>query len=401
MRCGTRIAATPGQLGDTLGVRMLKCQNGAIVRGSHPAYEGTHVDGPSLSIPRPPGLGQPGLDLGNLVENLGLTAWFYDTWYRYLGGLRELGIHDLLGEPIALEDPAWWRQIITQVAHRQGIGAEMAEGLARFYDKHQIGPRYLAEFVESAGSRGHGWHRDGRAMEAHPSPFWEHSALLYAVSTRDVTPSTHGFFFLNQLYGFPSTPKTPNEIGQTVLDLAERLYGSAEVIQPGMSAVETGVIWHQHRAVIKDALGLCDWIYPILRRTCNTREEMDRALSSGVDAMIGDPAAEARLLAACTGNEVDIKTLEQPMAERIVNLERLVDLRFFGRTRALDEAVIDHYQWAEKTDGTRLSADANEFRALLDRFYAARGWDAQGVPSVHKLEALGIPWNQSAQVRTC
>ena len=106
----------------------------------------------------------------------------------------------------------------------------MAEDLPRFYEKHGIGPSYLAEFVASKGSRGHGWHRDGRAMERHPSPFWEYSALLYAVSTRDVTPSTHGFFFLNGLYGYPDAPKRTPEILESLQALAEKVYGSREAV---------------------------------------------------------------------------------------------------------------------------------------------------------------------------
>jgi aldehyde:ferredoxin oxidoreductase len=390
MKCGTRIATTPSKLPSASRVRMLKCQNGAFMRGSHAAYEGVHVDGSHLVVPRPPGLGEVGLDLGNMIEDLGMTAWFYDSWYRYLGGLRGIGIHDLEGYPIELESPEWWRNFMTCVAHREGIGDDIAEGLARFYDKHAIGPRYLAEFIESSGSRGHGWHREGRAMEPHPSPFWEHSALLYATSTRDVTASTHGFFFLNSLYGYPKAPVSAQEIPQTLLDLSERLYGSRETMQPGIAGVEHGVLWHQHRAIIKDSLGLCDWIFPILRRTQSTQKALSEALHDGLDAVFGDPAAEADLYAACTGIEMDIATMERPVAERIVTLERLLDVRNFGRSRADDEAVIPHYQWSDKTDGTHLSSDAAEFRALLDRYYTLRGWDGDGIPTEDKLRELGL-----------
>jgi len=52
--------------------------------------------------------------------------------------------------------------------------------------------------------------------------------------------------------------------------------------------------------------------------------------------------------------------------------------------------VIDHYQWSEKTDGTRVGADAAEFRRLLERYYASRGWDEKGLPTDATLEALGL-----------
>ena len=105
----------------------------------------------------------------------------------------------------------------------------------------------------------------------------------------------------------------------------------------------------------------------------------------------GDIAAEARLYHPCTGIDLSIAKMERPIAERIVNLERCIEVRNNGRCRKDDEAVIPHYQWPEKTDGTHLSADAHEFRALLDRYYDLRGWDRQtGWPTREKLEELGL-----------
>ena len=312
-------------------------------------------------------------------------------WYRYLGGLKELGIDNLAGEPVKLDDPVWWRDLMIKIAHREGIGNDIAEGLPRFYDKHNIGPRYLADFVASKGSRGHGWHREGRAMERHPSPFWEYSALLYAVSTRDVTPSTHGFFFLNPLYGYPDAPKPESEIPESLQELAEKVYGSREAIFPGDTYIEHVTRWHQHRAIIKDSLGLCDFIFPVIRRNHESWEAMRTAINMGGDQIYGDVAAESKLYRVCTGIDIDISEMESPIAERIVNLERALDVRNYGRNREIDEAVIPHYQWGEKTDGTHLSSDANEFRALLDRFYDLRGWDKKtGAPTQEKLKALGL-----------
>ncbi len=391
VRCGVRIGFPPGENGSAATPRMLKCQNSAFVRGSHPAYDGVSTRGERLRIPHPPGLGETGMDLGNLIDDRGLTAWFYDTWYRYLGGLRALGMPDLLGAPVDLDDPAWWRDMIARVAYRDGIGDDMAEGLARFYEKQRIGPRYLVEFIESAGSRGHGWHRDGRAMERQPSPFWEHAALLYAVSTRDVSPSTHGFFFLNREYGYPSAPVDPSHIAPSLLELAERIYGSAKAVVPGDDRVEHVTVWHQHRAIIKDSLGLCDFVFPLIQRTQESQDAMDEARRIGGDRFYGDVSAEALMYGACTGLDADIAEMESPIAERIVNLERLVDVRNFGRCREIDETVISHFQWPEKTDSTHLSADAEEFRALLGRYYDLRGWDRQtGIPTPERLRELEL-----------
>ena len=224
-------------------------------------------------------------------------------------------------------------------------------------------------------------------MEAHPSPFWEYGALLYAVSTRDVTPSTHSFFFLNHLYGYPKTPQDPGEISPQLLELAEKLYGSRKAVYPGDEDIEKVVFWSQHRAIIKDSLAVCDWVFPITRRNHETREE---ALADS-GPIYGDTAAEATLYRPCTGIDLQIGEMERPIAERVVNLERCIEVRNFGRNRELDEAVIPHFQWPEKTDGTHLSADGHEFRALLDRYYDLRGWDrATGCPMRTRLEELGL-----------
>jgi len=95
-------------------------------------------------------------------------------------------------------------------------------------------------------------------------------------------------------------------------------------------------------------------------------------------------------MTVASGLEIDIGTMQRPIAERIVNVEKLIDIRNHGRTRQDDECVVDHYQWQEKTDGTRLSMEATEFRQLLGHSCTDRGWDGHGVPPQTKLKELGI-----------
>ncbi len=387
VKCGARMVPVTDGNGSVVALNMAKCVDNSWAGGSHPEYRGVSVRGEQLFVPKPRGMGEPGKALSLLANDMGITTWAYDSWCRYYAALRELGITEVCGEYVDFENPEWWRNWILRVSYRQGLGDDYAEGLARFYEKHPVGPKYLADFIEDAGSRGHGWHREGRAMEPHPSPFWEYSALLYAVSTRDVTPSTHDFFFLNSLYGYPKAPKDASEVAEPLQRLAEKLYGSREAVLPGDKGVEYVTFRHQHRAIIKDSMAVCDWVFPLMRRNYASREEM---LADTGD-IYGDMEAEAILYRACTGIDLSIGEMESPIAERIVNLERCIEIRNHGRCREDDEAVIPHYQWPEKTDGTHLSADASEFRALLDRFYDLRGWDRRtGWPTPDKLKALGL-----------
>jgi aldehyde:ferredoxin oxidoreductase len=113
-------------------------------------------------------------------------------------------------------------------------------------------------------------------------------------------------------------------------------------------------------------------------------------MAQGLDAFIDDPTAEAELLCACTGVEMGMEQMEA-VAARIVTLERCLDVRLHDRNRAEDEQVILHLQWPEKTDGTHLSPEADEFRAALARYYRLRGWDEEtGRPEAEALGALGL-----------
>lgn len=387
VKCYTRIRPVADQFGANASNNMTTCVDGTWVGGLGKSYQGALPTGEKLLLPGVPGMGDAGLDLANLANDMGITSWAHYTWGHYFGALKELGITRVAGMELKLDEPNFWQEWITKVARREDWGDAMAEGLCRFYDQYEVGPRHLAEFLESSGSRGHGWHREGRTMERHPSPYWEHSALLYAVSTRDVTPSTHGFLFLNDLYGYPEKPLSPNEIPQPLKRMAQRLYGDERAVYPGIEMLEYVTAWHQHRAIIKDSMGVCDWVFPAVRRSFPDAETQKAA----GDDIFGDLSAEALLYRACTGIPLSIEEMERPIAERIVNLERCIEVRNNNRSRADDELVIPHYRWPDKTDGTALSEDAHEFTTLLERYYELRGWDIEtGRPTSEKLRQLHL-----------
>jgi len=369
---------------------MGKCVGGCWA-GGVAEFRLQSANGDEVYIPPSDGRFEHGQSLGQLAESMGMTAWAYWTWGRYLRALRALGIDEIGGEKLDLENENWWRDWIMKTAHREGLGNDFADDVPRFYDKYQPGPRHVADFFADGGSRGHGWHREGRTMERHPSPYWEHSALLYASSTRDVSPSTHGFFFLNALYGYPDHPLSPEEIPARLKELSVKLYGSEKAVFPGMECIETATAFHQHRAMIKDSLGVCDYVFPMVRRTFDAKEDFEREMAAEHGDISGDLAAEAKLFAPCTGLDISIKEMESPIAERIVNVERCIEVRNNGRDRDGDELVIPHYQWHDKTDGTHLSLDASEFRDLLDRYYDLRGWNrVTGWPTPNKLRELDL-----------
>jgi aldehyde:ferredoxin oxidoreductase len=73
-------------------------------------------------------------------------------------------------------------------------------------------------------------------------------------------------------------------------------------------------------------------------------------------------------------------------AERVYNLERLFLVKA-GMTRA-DDSVTP--RMAEPMPAGPIRGERFDLTRLLDEYYAARGWDSNGVPTREKLEALGI-----------
>jgi aldehyde:ferredoxin oxidoreductase len=96
----------------------------------------------------------------------------------------------------------------------------------------------------------------------------------------------------------------------------------------------------------------------------------------------------ARLLSAVLGEDVGAEDLLR-VGERIWTLEKLFNLRAgFARgddslpPRLLSEPVAEGPAKGHVVD----------LPPMLDEYYAARGWDGQGVPSAGKLEELGLGW---------
>jgi aldehyde:ferredoxin oxidoreductase len=97
----------------------------------------------------------------------------------------------------------------------------------------------------------------------------------------------------------------------------------------------------------------------------------------------------ARMVRAITGWDVTVEELER-IGERVINLERAFNVRE-GVRRAAD--VLPWRVMHEPIpDGPSagMFCPPEELGAMLDRYYALRGWDAEGVPTRERLAALGL-----------
>jgi aldehyde:ferredoxin oxidoreductase len=107
----------------------------------------------------------------------------------------------------------------------------------------------------------------------------------------------------------------------------------------------------------------------------------------GFGLFLGEPYA--RMVSAITGWEVSVEELER-MGERIVNLERLFNVRE-GVRRGQDVLPwkVMHEPIPEGPSAG-MYCPPDELHAMLDAYYALRGWDEDGVPTPGRVAALGL-----------
>src|ERR671931_526497 len=97
----------------------------------------------------------------------------------------------------------------------------------------------------------------------------------------------------------------------------------------------------------------------------------------------------ARIVGAVTGWDTTVEELER-VGERIVNLERLFNVREGVRRR--DDVLPWKVMHEPIPEGPSagLYCPPDELGAMLDAYYALRGWDRDGVPTPSRLAALEL-----------
>jgi aldehyde:ferredoxin oxidoreductase len=275
-----------------------------------------------------------GIDAIALSE---VISWAMECYQRGLLSREEAGGLDLTwgnGETILA--------LIHQVAHREGFGDFLADGVRKAAER-------LGRGSEEIAMHGKGlevFQADVRSIKAY--------GLGNAVASRgaDHLRSEPWFEFSNdpeegiRRYGIPET--------------AFRL----EYKGKGL------VVKHfEEMAAISDSLGIC-------KNTYNNMEVLDWE-------------GTAELLRAATGWDITGQEVQR-IGERIVNLERLFIARE-GITRQ-DDTLPRRFLEEPLPEGSGPSTGSVlELEPMLDEYYRARGWDVQtGLPTREKLEELGL-----------
>ena len=275
-----------------------------------------------------------GLDAITLSE---VIAWAMECHQRGLLSASEADGLDLSwgnGETILA--------LVHKVAHREGFGDLLADGVVKAAEQ-------LGRGSEALALHGKGlelFQADVRAIQGY--------GLGNAVSSRgaDHLRSEPWFEF----------SEDPEE--------GIRRYGFAETAFRLEARGKGVLVKHfEEMAAVSDATGVC-------KNTYNNMEVLD-----------WDETAE--LLQATTGWDLDGEEVRR-VGERIVNLERL----FIGRegiTRADDTLPTRFLSEPLPVGSGPSTGSLLQLESMLDDYYRARGWDPEnGLPSEAKLREIGL-----------
>jgi aldehyde:ferredoxin oxidoreductase len=220
--------------------------------------------------------------------------------------------------------------LIEKIAHREGLGALLAEGVKRASKKVGQGTEKFAIHVKGMEQSGYATHNA--------------TAMLLAYMTCDV--GAHH-----------------NRAWAITYDLQV----GRELVVPEKVA---RVIWLQNFRPMFDVLGGCrlQWV------------------ELNIDRNLYEPALEA-----ITGIHRTWADLEK-VGERIWNLTRLFWLRENeGFGRQWDLPAPRFYEDAPKSGATKGQITKFEdVNILLDMYYEQRGWDSDGLPKPETIESLGL-----------
>ena len=337
-------------------------------------------------------LGFPaGFEASKLANDWGLNHWDLIVGiFPWLRDCQRAGLLDKVDElPIDIDDPFFWAGVMRKMAFREGMGDVLAEGGWRAHLALGLGADIIKQLYTAWGYAGH-WDGHGARCNQIVYPFWLVPALQWALDSRDPMNSGHGYA-QNVSNWSPFAGSKTGLSWEQMMNVGERLYGVRSAFDPlgGYEDKAIPAYWHANRSVLKDCVPVDDQMFPRIfsNKTADGFARTD-------DPPMDGPDFEYHMFVAATGVDWSKEDLDRA-CDRIFNLERAIQIRNHGRTRADDESVIPLFQqpewWVNPLLGEKQGMDPEKFRRLLSEYYRLRGWDeVTGHPTRERLESLGL-----------
>jgi aldehyde:ferredoxin oxidoreductase len=320
-----------------------------------PEYETLDALGPMCGIVDPEVI----IHANRLCNDLGLDTISTGVIIAFAMECHQRGLLDDKEFSLQWGDSETVLGLVQAIAHRQGLGALLAEGSRR---AAQVIGGYAPDLAMEV---------KGMEIPRQDPRIAKGFGLGHAVANRGG----------DHLYALPTIDLAGN------LEAAQRLF-PASVVQELMETDDETykpdlVISSEHYCAVSDALGVCKFI------TAETYALYPEDLAAGLSALWGYEVGAESLMAA---------------GERIVNLERMYNVRL-GLSRNDDRLptrfttqplVVYAVPLSESPEEIRAVAEPvhtgrmRDFDAMLDRYYQLRGWTSNGIPSVKTLQRLGL-----------
>lgn len=224
--------------------------------------------------------------------------------------------------------------LLEQIAHRQGLGALLADGMRAAAAR--LGPQAETFAI----------HVKGLEVPYHDPRAFVDMALNYATSVRGACHLESLTYWHGYGIEWPGWQEGPRD----------RFASNEETVRL--------VVAFQNFLGTYNPLGLCKFM-----------------VKGGMD-----PALTVELVNAALGWEWTADDLLRT-GERLFNLKRLIDLRL-GVTCA-DDTLPRRFLEEPRPSGTAAGV-LPDLDAMLAVYYRLRGWDAQGRPTRQRLERLGL-----------
>ncbi|MGB5985233.1 MAG: aldehyde ferredoxin oxidoreductase family protein [Desulfobacterales bacterium] len=275
-----------------------------------------------------------------LCDELGIDTISAGVAVGFAMELFEKGIlteHDTGGMSLKFGDHKTMVKLIHMMAHREGLGGLLADGVKIAAEKIGKNAQHYAMHVKGLELPGY----DVRGAKAH--------GLNYATA---YTGADHcrGYAF-QEIFSIP----VPEEIDRFAVKGKGKL-----------------TVWNQDmRTATTDCPTMCGFI-------------LDMALPGTALANTAD------LMAAVTGLAYTPEEVLR-VGERVSNLAKAFNLRegFTRQDDTLPERLMKEALRAGESKGQRISQ--TDLDLMLDEYYTERGWDPQsGIPTRAKLESLAL-----------
>ncbi len=271
------------------------------------------------------------------------------------------------------------RDLVEMTARREGFGELLARGA-----------------LGASKARGGGTEALFTRTDPYDPRYCTVNTLLFPFETREPIQQLHeAGLVLAQWSSWAKGVEEAHVSSDVLRGISKRFWGSEEAADMTTFVGKAHAAKRiQERQLVKEAIGVCDWMLPLID------------VPNGEDH-VGDPTLESRILSAVLGVEHGESDL-YCVGERIFNLQRAVLLREGHRAREDDFLPTE---WHERPIETHVAdpdllvpgrggkvvsqlgrrAERSAYLRIRDEYYELRGWDVPtGLPSRELLRQLDL-----------